>query len=538
MLPSTSSRLQEGWGLGYPLRWGGRFTPPPPPSSPALSRFGARKGRRGVCWRERGQQQSVLRCRAQVDKERGQEGARSQGDGDLDGVSLVEDDKEVTALSTLREFKDYFFFRFSELEGRYQVILGIAVAFVICNMDRVNISVAVIPMSADYGWTPTQAGLIQSAFFYGYLVAQLPGGWLANKFGGEKVLPFGVFLWSAATFAVPFLTGDTGALYLSRAAVGLGEGISPPAAVDIIAKRVPVNERSRATTFVFGSMHVGTISGLLIAPALIKMLGWPSVFIVFGAVGVIWCFWFESFFSKNEERLNMEMEASTGAEVGNGNDSSAASTVKEKIKSEQVPWGAIAKSTPIRALTYIHFCNNWAQYSILAWLPTFYKDELGMKLHEAAQLSLLPALAGIAVSFFAAPLADNLVEGGMPVTHVRKIMQGVAFAAPAGCMLACMAGDEHLVTWLLPLGIGFQAFSLAGLYCNHQDISPKYASILSGTTHLFASLPGVFGVPFTGWLLDHTGSWSISLFVPCLFFYISGILVYTKWGSGEEIAFE
>ena len=85
-------------------------------------------------------------------------------------------------------------FDFSELSGRYQVILGIAIAFVICNMERVHISVAVIPMAEDYGWTPTQAGLIQSAFFYGYLLAQLPGGWLANKFGGEKVLPFGVFL--------------------------------------------------------------------------------------------------------------------------------------------------------------------------------------------------------------------------------------------------------------------------------------------------------------------------------------------------------
>ena len=106
-------------------------------------------------------------------------------------------------------------------------------------------------------------------------------------------------------------------------------------------------------------------------------------------------------------------------------------------------------------------------------------------------------------------------------------------------MIACtLSSDQDIVTWLLPVGIGFQAFSLAGLYCNHQDISPKYASILSGVTHLFASLPGVFGVPFTGWLLDNTDSWEVSLFAPCLFFYLTGILVYAKWGSAEEIAFE
>ena len=419
---------------------------------------------------------------------------------------------------------------------RYQVIIGMAIAFVICNMDRVNISVAIIPMSADYGWSPTQGGLIQSAFFYGYLLAQLPGGWLANKFGGERVLPFGVFLWSVATFAVPFLSGDLGALYLSRAAVGLGEGISPPAAVDVIARNVPVNERSRATTFVFGSMHVGTISGLLIAPALIKVLGWPSVFVVFGLMGVAWCWWFDDFITKN--KIGTGTIDSEERIVEQAEEKLEEAAKEEEASGGNVPWGKFISSTPIRALAYIHFCNNWAQYSILAWLPTFYKDFLGLELHEAAKLSLLPAAAGILVSFVAAPLADGMVESGMNVTKVRKIVQSVAFAAPALCMLACcFSEDQQLVRWLLPVGIGFQAFSLAGLYCNHQDISPRYASILSGATHLVASLPGVFGVPFTGWLLDQTDSWTVSLFFPCLFFYTSGIVVYNMYGSAEETEF-
>ena len=479
---------------------------------------------------------SGVACRAQVNKGEKVDGERSESEAppspeqassstSTSSSSTPSPAQDLTSLS-LENLK------WENLSTRYQVILGIAAAFVICNMDRVNISVAVIPMSADYGWTPVQSGLIQSAFFYGYLLAQLPGGWLANKFGGEKVLPFGVFLWSVATFAVPFFAGDTGALYLSRAAVGLGEGISPPAAVDIIAKRVPVTERSRATTFVFGSMHVGTISGLLIAPALIKVLGWPSVFVVFGALGVVWCKWFDDFVHANEAELAL-------AAPGEPEDPAGGEGPAKGGQEAGVPWGAIARSKPIRALTYIHFCNNWAQYAILAWLPTFYKESLGVELHEAAQLSLLPAAAGILVSFIAAPLADGLVERGMRVTSVRKMMQTVAFLAPAGCMIACtLSSDQDIVTWLLPVGIGFQAFSLAGLYCNHQDISPKYASILSGVTHLFASLPGVFGVPFTGWLLDNTDSWEVSLFAPCLFFYLTGILVYAKWGSAEEVAFE
>ena len=93
--------------------------------------------------------------------------------------------------------------KWAELPYRYKIVTSMALAFVVCNMDKVNISIAIIPMASDFGWKPTTAGFIQSAFFYGYLVAQLPGGWLSNKFGGQKVLPFGVALWSIATAVVP-----------------------------------------------------------------------------------------------------------------------------------------------------------------------------------------------------------------------------------------------------------------------------------------------------------------------------------------------
>ena len=65
--------------------------------------------------------------------------------------------------------------------------------------------------------------------------------------------------------------------------------------------------------------------------------------------------------------------------------------------------------------------------------------------------------------------------------------------------------------------------------------SHRYAGILLALTNIFGSMPGVIGVPFTGWLLDHTDSWTISLFVPCLFFYISGVYIYTQYGSGERL---
>ena len=70
------------------------------------------------------------------------------------------------------------------------------VAFVLCNLDKVNMSVAIVPMAKSFGWTATQKGLVASAFFWGYAFTQIPGGWLSSKYGGKAVLFFGVVLWS------------------------------------------------------------------------------------------------------------------------------------------------------------------------------------------------------------------------------------------------------------------------------------------------------------------------------------------------------
>jgi ACS family sodium-dependent inorganic phosphate cotransporter len=65
-----------------------------------------------------------------------------------------------------------------------------------CPPVQVNISVAIIPMAHEFGWSSTVAGLVQSSFFWGYLLSQIPGGYAASLLGGRKVLPAGVGVWS------------------------------------------------------------------------------------------------------------------------------------------------------------------------------------------------------------------------------------------------------------------------------------------------------------------------------------------------------
>ena len=91
---------------------------------------------------------------------------------------------------------------------------------------------------------------------------------------------------------------------------------------------------------------------------------------------------------------------------------------------------------------------------------------------------------------------------------------------------------------LITASQGLSAFSLAGLYCNHADLSPRDASILLGITNTCGAIPGIIGVITCGWILDQTGSWPLALFVPSIVLFCSGAAVFTVFGSSELQDFE
>ncbi|KAL4279079.1 hypothetical protein GQ457_03G045630 [Hibiscus cannabinus] len=432
---------------------------------------------------------------------------------------------------------------------RYKLIGTTSLAFVICNMDKVNLSVAIIPMSHQFGWNSSVAGLVQSSFFWGYALSQLPGGWLSKLFGGRKVLEIGVLAWSLATALVPVLAGFMPGLLLSRVLVGIGEGVSPSAATDLIARLIPLEERSRAVSFVFGGLSVGSVTGLLVAPTLIQNFGWESVFYIFGLLG-IW--WYSGFHFLGEEQALDAVEVEHVAQLRSANQNKSwndslkeldgmktswNNTLEElRVSLKDVPWKAFFRSPAVWAMIYAHFCGSWGHYTCLAWLPTFFSEELNLNLREAAWVSILPPLASVFVTSIAAQVADNLIANGVETTTVRKICQAISFLSPATCMILSSL-DLGLQPWeivgILSCGLALSSFALSGLYCTHQDISPEYASILLGITNTVGAVPGIVGVALTGFLLDSTHSWGVSLFAPSIFFYLTGTVVWLAFASSK-----
>ena len=166
-----------------------------------------------------------------------------------------------------------------------------ALALALCNVNRVCMSVAVLPVALQFGWEPAVQGLVQASFLWGYTASQAQGGELADRYGGKVVVAAAIALFSLFTLLTPpallwpVAAAERGAapvlLLLARAAVGLGQGLVLPSVTNLLARHVPASRRASAVGLAFAGFHGGTILGLLLSPLLLQrlplLLTWDSM---------------------------------------------------------------------------------------------------------------------------------------------------------------------------------------------------------------------------------------------------------------------
>ncbi|KAJ0083890.1 hypothetical protein Patl1_31138 [Pistacia atlantica] len=398
-------------------------------------------------------------------------------------------------------------------------------------MDRVNMSIAILPMSAEYNWNPATVGLIQSSFFWGYLLTQVAGGIWADTVGGKLVLGFGVVWWSIATALTP-VAAKLGLPFLLvvRAFMGIGEGVAMPAMNNILSKWVPVAERSRSLALVYSGMYLGSVTGLAFSPFLIHQFGWPSVFYSFGSLGTVWfTVWLSKAYSSPLEDPQLRPEEKKLIMMN--------SVSKEPVKT--IPWGLILSKPPVWALIVSHFCHNWGTFILLTWMPTYYNQVLKFNLTESGLICVLPWLTMAFSANLGGWIADTL------------IMQTIGFLGPAFFLTQLSHVDSPAMAVLcMACSQGTDAFSQSGLYSNHQDIAPRYSigatnilvsiyisslpieGVLLGLSNTAGVLAGVFGTAATGYILQH-GSWD-DVFKVSVGLYLVGTVVWNLFSTGRE----
>ncbi|MEP3050097.1 MAG: ACS family MFS transporter [Erythrobacter sp.] len=412
------------------------------------------------------------------------------------------------------------------IQKRHQLVVMAFFAIFICYMDRVAISVAIIPMVETYKWDLTTQGFVLSSFFIGYLTLQVVGGRLADRYGGKVILGFGVLLWSLFTILTPPGAAlGLAALITVRILMGMGEAVTFPAVFSLYARWIPMKERARSVAFSNSGIPLGTIFALLATPVIVAKFGWEWVFYLFGAVGFIWCIvWHLRIASNPQDQPGISQEELALIE---------ADTIANE-PSAPAPWRELLTNMPVWAIIVAHFCNNWTGYVLLSWLPTFVTQGLGVDFEAVGIFVLMPALASFIFFNVAGNLADRLIARGMTITKVRKLMMIIGFGGSAAALMLVGTVDNAVgAITIMTLGSVLGAFAIAGFFVNHMDIAPKHAGTLMGITNTAGTIPGIIGVTVSGWILQVTGSWAL-LFQVAAGVTLFGLVFYLWFGSGER----
>ena len=410
---------------------------------------------------------------------------------------------------------------------RHTVLILCFLALFIAYTDRVNISVAAVAMREQLGWTQTTKGFVLSAFFVGYMLFMIVSGWLSHRYGGKRVLAAAVVIWSVFTLLTPWAaTHSTAILIAVRMGLGVGEAAVLPAAFELLGRWAPPHERTRAVTRFLSGIPCGQVLGFIGTGWIVAQSGWPMAFYVFGALGLVWVvFWLPKVTgdpAADPHISPQELRMFRG----------------QGVATEQwraIPWRRYLTALPVWAIFVAHFCNNWALYLLISWLPSYFREALGLSISNASLFAAAPWLATFVTANLTAMAADKAIASGVSVILVRRVSIGTALVGIA--IFLVLARDVHSPTTALSLvcaATGCLGLGMAGFLPNWLDIAPRHSAVLVGISNTIATIPGIAGVAITGWLVDTTGTYS-SAFLLTAVVSVGGAMFYLLFGSGRPL---
>jgi len=414
------------------------------------------------------------------------------------------------------------------LPQRIQLIAYSTLAVIICYIDRVNISVAIIPMQEQFGWSDSQVGFIFSSFYIGYMLTMALGGYLSDKFGGKLVLGYGVVLWSIFTILTP-LAAHNGffALFIMRVLMGIGEGVTFPAWQSLYARWIPFKERTRAIAFTNSGISIGTIIGYIGTQMIIIALGWEWAFYIFGIVGLVWfIFWNRNVSSYPADHKKISLE-----ELEYIRENAPSSEPAKKI-----PLKDLLLNKPFLAIVAATFANNWSLFVFLSFLPKFIDNELGIDLESRffVMLIIIPSIISVLALNAGGFIADKMIKNGIKVIKVRKIVNSVGFFGSASCLfLIPLFESISIIIILICITNLFTGAAAGGFGVNHADIGPNSTGTLVGVASTFGMIAGILGNAISGLVLEITNSWTLIFYIAASLIVMGG-LIYLLYASDQK----
>ena len=398
----------------------------------------------------------------------------------------------------------------------WRILILLAFSGFLNYFDRANLSAGATDIQAELGLTNTQLGMLLSAFFWTYALAQLLSfsGWLADRFNAALVLAGGFFLWSAATATTGIARGFV-MVFTMRLILGLGESIAYPCYSRIIANTFAEKHRGLANGAVDCATKLGPALGTLIGGLLIHRFGWRPFFIVLGLVSLLW--------------LGPWLY-----ETPRGH-----STSKREDPAGIPSLGAILRQRAAWFTALGLFCSNYFWYFLVTWLPHYLESARHFPKDKMAYVACAAYLT-IAVSTLSAGRAcDRWIAGGCSVNRARKTYCAVGLALSSAIVgVTMLQSDVAAMSLLLFCCVAFGLYS-SNVWPITQTLAGaraagKWTSFQNG----LANLSGVVGPWLTGWIVDKTGHYALAFGLAAAI-VLTGAAIFL-WGikSVEPVVWE
>lgn len=410
------------------------------------------------------------------------------------------------------------------------LILGLLFAIsVVTYIDRINISVTARHMMPALGLTEQEMGFVFSAFVIGYALFQIPGGWLADRWGIRIVLMIALIWWSCFTAwtaiaATSFLVaplGIVGALVLVRFLLGVGEAAALPTFNRAVTDWLPAHERGLGIGIAIGGIGIGAAITPPLTAWIMVNYGWQSAFYLssglgFGLAVVWWCLAADHP-PQHPRHSHGEAPQFTTSAASTGLSSS---------------WAILRRTPSVWWLMLSYGCLGYVAYVYMSWFYLYLVNERGFNVLRGGLFAAAPFLAILVSCPLGGWVTDRLTLRHGIIKGRRIVgMTGMGLAA-GSIALGASAESPYLALASLSLGAGWLYFTVGAYWASTSDLSPAHAGSLSGLMNMGANLGGTISPTLTPWLAQQWG-WEVSLGMAAFISLIGGIMwLRIKPGDG------
>ncbi len=366
-------------------------------------------------------------------------------------------------------------------------------------IDRNNVSTAAFVFKEELHLSNTQVGLVFSAFAYPYLVFQIVGGWLSDRFGARMTLTVSAIIWGAATL----LTGKANglaALLSARLLLGFGEGATFPTATRAMSDWLPARKRGFGQGITHSSARLGSALTPPVVAWLITFVSWRGSFFVLGTLSLMWAVVWATYFRDNPASHS----SITARELQALPDFVAKSTGQKQV----VPWPSLLRR--MLPVTAVYFCYAWTLWLYLAWIPLFFLHSYGLKLQNSALFAAGVFLAGMVGNTLGGVLSDRILARTGSRNKARRNLIVFGFLCSLSCMVPLFYSHNlTLAAICLSVAFFFSEFTIGPMWAIPMDIAPRFAGSASGVMNTGTAFAAIISPLVFGFIIDKTGNWEL-----------------------------